>query len=143
MLPFKNQSDILRNIEQQRVILLVLIYLCAALDKEDDNVAFQVLQLKFGISGTVLDGHRSYLADHKQCVNIGGTRSTVSYLHPGVPLRSCLDHILLTNMLVLFSNSCPGEDYWVDLSNLLQTNPSHDQMKPLRICYFCIISYPK
>ncbi len=92
----KVQADILRNMEQQKVTLLVLIDLSAAFDTVDHNIAFNVLESKFGISGTVLDWHKSYLAGRKQCININGTRSNVSELHFGVPQGSCLGPVLFT-----------------------------------------------
>ncbi len=92
----KVQSDILRNMEQQKVTLLVLIDLSAAFDTVDHSIAMDILHSRFGLSETVLDWHRSYLSGRRQCVLINGVRSVVSELAYGVPQGSCLGPIIFT-----------------------------------------------
>ena len=92
----KVQSDILRNMEQQKVTLLVLIDLSAAFDTVDHNIVMDVLHTRFGLSETVLDWHKSYLSSRRQCVLINGVRSVISDLAYGVPQGSCLGPIIFT-----------------------------------------------
>ncbi len=56
----KVQSDILQNMENQRVTLLILIDLSAAFDTVDHDIALNVLHLCFGLSDTALAWHKSY-----------------------------------------------------------------------------------
>ncbi len=53
----KVQSDILRNMENQKVTLLVLIDLSATFDTVDHDIAMNVLQSKYGICGPALEWH--------------------------------------------------------------------------------------
>ena len=92
----KVHADILKNMEEQKVTLLVLIDLSAAFDTVDHNIALDVLHSKYGISGLALDWHKSYLSGRKQCVNINGTHSKISELAYGVPQGSCLGPVLFT-----------------------------------------------
>ncbi len=91
----KVQADILRNMEQQKVTMLVLIDLSAAFDTIDHDILFDCLQTKYGITGTALAWHKSYLRARKQCVILNNTvRSSESQLRFGVPQGSCLGPIL-------------------------------------------------
>ncbi len=92
----KVQSDILHNMQRQRVTLLVLIDLSAAFDTIDHTILFDTLERKFGISGIALEWHKSYLHGHQQCVNINGTRSCPLNLKYGVPQGSCLGPVLFS-----------------------------------------------
>ncbi len=90
------QSDILLNMEKQHVTLLVLIDLSAAFDTVDYSLLLDILHLKFGISGTALQWHKSYLTGRKQCVNINGIHSEFAELSCGVPQESCLGPVNFT-----------------------------------------------
>ena len=92
----KVQSDILKNMENQKVTLLVLIDLSAAFDTVDHGIALDVLHTRFGLSDTVLEWHKSYLSGRKQCVVLNGTRSNVFELAYGVPQGSCFGPLIFT-----------------------------------------------
>ena len=93
----KVQADILRNMEQQKVTILVLIDLSAAFDTIDHDILSGRLESNFGITGTALNWHKSYLETRKQCVVLeNSVRSTESVLRYGVPQGSCLGPILFT-----------------------------------------------
>ncbi len=92
----KVHSDILCNMENQLVTLLVLIDLSAAFDTVDHATALNVLHSKFGISGSALKWHQSYLSGRTQCVNLCGVRSEVAHLAYGVPQGSCLSPVMFT-----------------------------------------------
>ncbi len=92
----KVQSDILKNMEKQRVTLLVMIDLSAAFDTVDHSILLSRLQHQFGFTGTALKWFSSYLANRTQCVFINGIRSETVNLDFGVPQGSCLGPILYT-----------------------------------------------
>ncbi len=76
--------------------MLVLIDLSAAFDTVDHGIALKVLHSRFGLSGTVLKWHESYLSARKQCVVINGVHSNVAELSFGVPQGSCLGPVIFT-----------------------------------------------
>ncbi len=92
----KVQSDIMQNMEECKVTLLVLIDLSAAFDTVDHEILLNLLESKFGITGTALEWHRSYLSMRKQCINLSGTLSDTFDLNCGVPQGSCLGPVLFT-----------------------------------------------
>ncbi len=88
----KVQSDLLRNMEMQKVTLLILIDLSAAFDTFDHSLLMDILHTRFGISGLALSWHKSYLSSRRQCVDINGTRSETAEL----PQGSCLGPVNFT-----------------------------------------------
>ena len=92
----KVQSDILHNMERQRVTLLVMIDLSAAFDTVDHSIMLSRLQYQFGFTGTVLKWFTSYLSNRRQCVFIDGVRSETVNLDFGVPQGSGLGPIMYT-----------------------------------------------
>ncbi len=92
----KIQSDLLRNMDMQKVTLLILIDLSAAFDTVDHSLLMDILHTRFGISGSALSWHKSYLSGRRQCVNIDGTRSKISELPFGVPQGSCIGPVNFT-----------------------------------------------
>ncbi len=82
--------------QRQKVTLLILIDLSAAFDTIDHPVLFNVLETKFGISGTALKWHKSYLSGRQQSILINGTRSNPFDLVYGVPQGSCLGPVLFS-----------------------------------------------
>ena len=59
----KIHSDIINNMEAQRITLLVLLDLSATLDTVNLNVLSDIFQNHFNISGNVLSWLQSYLQD--------------------------------------------------------------------------------
>ena len=92
----KIQSDILDNMEHQKVTILVLIDLSAAFDTVDCDIQCDVLSSIFGTNDTVLSWFRSYLTNRKLKVNINGSYSETFDLQCGVPQGSCLGPVLFT-----------------------------------------------
>ena len=61
MAPFKVHNDILSNMDQMRVILLVLLDLSAAFDPVGHEVLLRPMENSFGISSTALQWFGFYL----------------------------------------------------------------------------------
>ena len=57
----KVQSDILLNMDQQKVTQLVLIGLSSAVDTVDHDILFNIMNCTFGVSCTALNWFSTYL----------------------------------------------------------------------------------
>ena len=57
-------SSVCHDLDQGKAVFLILIHLSAAFDTVSHNRLVSVLTSKFGISGTVLERIKSYLAGH-------------------------------------------------------------------------------
>ena len=90
----KVQSDILLNMDDQKVTLLVMLDLSAAFDTIDHSILLATLG--FGVGGTALKWFTSYLSQRTQQVQIKGTLSEKKQLTTGVPQGSCLGPVLFT-----------------------------------------------
>jgi hypothetical protein len=64
------QSDILMNMDQQRITMLILLDLSAAFDTIDYSILCQMFQHKFHIKGTAADWFIAYLTNRQQGVLI-------------------------------------------------------------------------
>jgi hypothetical protein len=82
-------SDILCNMDEQKVTILTLLDLSAAFDTVDYGILDNIFQHKFNITGHVADWFTSYLTERKQCIVIDGVKSQEFDLCCGVPQGSC------------------------------------------------------
>ena len=89
----KVQSDILLNIDQQKVTQLVLIELSAAFDTVDHELLLNTMNRSFGVSGIALNWFSSCLQSRSHHIIIHGTVSDQFELDQGVPQESCLGPI--------------------------------------------------
>ena len=77
----KVKNDILMNMENQKVMLLVLLDLSAAFDTVDHRILLDRLRFDFGISGSAPNWIESYLSNRTQCIYIDGVLSSNCEFH--------------------------------------------------------------
>ena len=87
-------NDILRSIDDNEYVILVLLDLSAAFDKVDHYILIERLKHRFGITGKALTWIKSYLSERTQFVKIGSYRSNNYKRGCGVPQGSVLGPIL-------------------------------------------------
>ena len=90
----KVQDDILRAIDSQKCVALLLLDLSAAFDTVDHTLLIERLSNRFGLKGQVLAWLQSYLQDRTQAIIIDGVKSAVKNTICGVPQGSVLGPIL-------------------------------------------------
>ena len=88
------QNDILREIDGNSGVILLLLDLSAAFDTVDHTILLQRMHSKFGIKGDALNWFRSYLSDRSQTVYVNGATSDSYDVFCGVPQGSVLGPIL-------------------------------------------------
>jgi len=71
-------KDIIRSIDDGKVVPLVLLDLSAALDTVDHDILLEVLQNRFLINDIPLSWFHSYLTDWTLSINVYGLQSTCS-----------------------------------------------------------------
>ena len=71
----KVQSDILLNMDDQKVTLLVMLDLSAAFDTIDHSILLETLGFGFGVGGTALKWFTSYRSYRTRQIQIKGTLS--------------------------------------------------------------------
>ena len=87
-------NDILRAIDNDGCVILLLIDLSAAFDTVDHAILLSRLRDRFRVSGTALAWFQSYLSVRSQFVSIDGKRSSRRGLSCGVPQGSVLGPFL-------------------------------------------------
>ena len=89
----KVQNDILRAIDDNRSVLLLLLDLSAAFNTVDNSALLLRLRTRFGVKGSAIAWFESYLASHKYYVQVEGCRSSLRSLDSGVPKGSVLGQL--------------------------------------------------
>ena len=90
----KVQNDILRAIDDNRSVLLLLLDLSAAFGTVDHSTLLLRLLTRFGVKGSAIAWFESYLASRKYYVQVEGYRSSLPSLDSGVPQGSVLGPFL-------------------------------------------------
>jgi len=78
-------NDVVRNIDNQRVTVLLALDISAAFDTITFDVLADRLKVDFGIDGVALEWLLSFLIDQIQYVTVGSSRSTPIACLSGVP----------------------------------------------------------
>ena len=89
-------NDIYKNIDDQKVSILVALDLSAAFDTLDHSTLLQRLSRVFGVRGLALDWIETYLTDRKQFVKIDEHSSDILDCPYGVPQGSVLGPLLFS-----------------------------------------------
>ena len=89
-------NDILRSIDNNQCVLLVLLDLSAAFDTIDQTLLLERLQHNYGVADSALKWFTEYLIGRSQKVKIQDTLSSPSDLKCGVPQGSVLGPILFS-----------------------------------------------
>ena len=92
----KVQDHILRNLDQGKGVVLLLLDLSAAFDTVDHGLLLKTLETNLGIKGQCLQWLTSYIKHRQQYVSIGGFQSTSHTITCGVPQGSVLGPLLFT-----------------------------------------------
>jgi len=92
----KVTDDILRTLDSNNEVILVLLDISAAFDTLDHNILLCRLQTYFNFTGKVLEWFTSYLSNRVQCVTIGDITSNPRTILHGVPQGSILGPLLFT-----------------------------------------------
>ena len=89
----KIHSDIIHNIDQQKITALVLLDLSAAFDSISQSKLLDILNCRFNISGNSLNWFKTYLLNRTRIVSIDNSYSSSTKLNYGVPQGSCIGPI--------------------------------------------------
>ena len=90
----KVHNDILRAVDNNDSVVLLLLDLSAAFDTVDHSILLSRLALRFGVNRQAIAWIESYLKDHEQFVQIENTKSSVRHLLRGIPQGSVLGPLL-------------------------------------------------
>ena len=96
----KMTNDMLKSINNNDMIALILLDLSAAFDTVDHNILISRLRKQFGISDKVLHWLKSYLTNRTYGVTIGKQSGKKQFLYFGVPQGSLLGPLLF----ILYTN---------------------------------------
>ena len=90
----KVQDDILRAIDDNEAVVLLMLDLSAAFDTVSHETLLDRLSKRYGITGSVREWFASYLSSRTRFVQIECSRSSIRELNCGVPQGSVLGPLL-------------------------------------------------
>ncbi len=82
------QNDILRALDDQKAVLLLMLDLSAAFDTVDHGIMLQRLRDDFGVTGSAYDWYKTYFENRSCQVFVSGEYSKDFHLKYGVPQGS-------------------------------------------------------
>ena len=91
----KLTNNILWGMENQQAMAMIILDLSAAFDTVDHELLLQVLNYKFGVTGTALYWYKNYMIPRKFKVSINGTYSNEKTINFSVPQGSVQGAFLL------------------------------------------------
>lgn len=100
------QNDILRAVDDNKSVILLLLDLSSACDSVDHLILLSRLSHRFGIKGNALAWFDSYLKSRKQFVQIEDCQSSQRCLAHGVPQGSVLGPLLILSIFIVYSIIC-------------------------------------
>ena len=100
------QNDILRAVDDNKSVILLLLDLSSAFDTVDHLILLSRLSHRFGIKGNALAWFDSYLKSRKQFVQIEDCQSSQRCLAHGVPQGSVLGPLLILSIFIVYSIIC-------------------------------------
>ena len=89
------KADILKCIDNQEIVCLVLLDLSAAFDTVDHTILLNRLHERFGVTGTVLEWFKSYLRGRSQGVVVGNPYAGGAISDPKCLVREVLQGSVL------------------------------------------------
>lgn len=100
----KVHGDILRELDNNRMVLLVMLDLTAAFDTINHNTLFHRLETDLGVTGPPLAWFRSYMLNRYSRVSINGQCSRDVLLDCGVPQGSIMGPLVFTTYILPLGN---------------------------------------
>ena len=122
-------NDILRALDDQKAVLLLMLDLSAAFDTVDHEIMLERLRDDFGVSGYVYAWYKSYLANRSCQVSVSGKYSKVFHLRYGLPQGSVtgpLGFVYYTHVVgrILRHHGVKYHIYADDIQIYLEVNPN-------------------
>ena len=90
----KVHDDVLRAVDNNNSVVLLLLDLSAAFDTVDHSILLSRLALRLGVNGQVIAWIEAYLKDREQFVQNENTKSSISQMLRGVSQGSVLGPLL-------------------------------------------------
>lgn len=126
----KVTNDILRSLDSNQDVILVMLDLSAAFDTLDHDILVRRLETYFGFSAKVLQWFKSYFTGRAQSVVIGDSVSSPRPLEFGVPQGSILGPLLFSLYMAPLQNVISKHDlncmlYADDTQLYIAVNPKN------------------
>ena len=121
-------SDILCNMDDQKVTIMALLDLSAAFDTVDYAILNKIFQHKFNITNSVADWFNSYLTGRHQSIVIDGVTSREYKLSCGVPQGSCAGPVVFLSYISSLYNVI--DRFEVNVGGYADDNQLYTAFKP-------------